>query len=786
MRWGARRRLAALVATGLVAVGLARAPQAQAGADQGPLVLRSGPLTATVALDPFQLTVTEDGAVVLHTTPAGRVPVGDQGPLSFAVGARVGVQPPLMGYGLFAEAPLTWFHATTARRAADGTITVKTTDPTRSWRLRLHADGDGILQVEARLSNPTGVVLTGATFDKAADERFVGFGERSDRVEQSGQVVEQWNEEGPFSAGMFRPITEPVLGKGWQGPPPVGPSSNFTMPWMLSSRGYGFLLDSTWLNRFDLRGSNSWRVETAEPTLRYRVYAGPEPAEVLRRATADRTIGRQPPPSSWFFGPWYQPTGSDAFRASLAKAWRTPVSQGGYDVPVTVAQTYTHYLPCAGQSGTSPADRKKATDAYHALGYKVTTYVNSFVCQAYPGGAYQRADAHGWFVKTGAGTTYPMPYLAYLQSPSAIVDFTAPGAADFWRSLLRPAIADGYDGWMEDFGEYVAPDAVLADGRTGLAAHNDYCTEYHAASHALTWPIKGPDFAQFVRCGYTGTGPVARIVWGGDPTEDDSEADGLAAAVNQGLSMGLSGIGYWGSDIGGFHALFTADQTDPELLIRWLEVGTFSPIMRTQAEGYPRPVLQDPTHAEVWSPAVLPYWRQLARLRTQLYPYTWAAAQEYQRTGLPVMRDLVLAYPHSDVAWGRGDPTDVAAARFEYLFGPDLLVAPVVAVGHTARDVWLPPGQWVSFWDGVHYDPASGAYTSTGRAPVLTGGRTIHVDAPLGRTPLFVKAGTCLPLLPADVDTLADLPAGTHPKDVVTLSQGIDRVHDLPFAATCP
>ena len=142
---------------------------------------------------------------------------------------------------------------------------------------------------------------------------------------------------------------------------------------------------------------------------------------------------------------------------------------------------------------------------------------------------------------------------------------------------------------MEDFGEYVPPDAVLADGRSGLAGHNDYCTAYHRASHELTWPARGADFAQFVRCGYTGTAPYARIVWGGDPTEDDSEADGLAAAVSQGLSMGLSGIAYWGSDIGGFHSLFTADRTNAELLVRWLEVGAFSGIMRTQAEGYQRP-----------------------------------------------------------------------------------------------------------------------------------------------------------------------------------------------------
>ncbi len=115
-------------------------------------------------------------------------------------------------------------------------------------------------------------------------------------------------------------------------------------------------------------------------------------------------------------------------------------------------------------------------------------------------------------------------------------------------------------------------------------------------------------------------------MWGGDPTEDDSEADGLAAAVNQGLSMGLSGIGYWGSDIGGFHSLVTEGRTSPELMIRWLEVGAFSGIMRTQAEGYPRPFLQDPSGPRSGTPTSCRSGATLARLRTQLFPYVWEAA----------------------------------------------------------------------------------------------------------------------------------------------------------------
>jgi len=291
-------------------------------------------------------------------------------------------------------------------------------------------------------------------------------------------------------------------------------------------------------------------------------------------------------------------------------------------------------------------------------------------------------------------------------------------------------------------------------------------------------------FAQFVRCGYLGTAPYARVVWGGDPTEDDSEADGLAGAVNAGLSMGLSGISYWGSDIGGFHALFTAGRTSPELLTRWLEFGAFSGIMRTEADGFGWPWQTTPK-AEVWDPAVEPTWRKMTKLRTQLFPYTWQAANEYQQSGLPMMRHLGLAYPDAPESWGDGP--NAAAARFEFMFGPDVLVAPVVDMGTTSRDVWLPPGQWVNFWDAFTFDPASGEYRpNTDGQHVIDGNRVVHVNAPLDTIPLFVKAWTCLPMLPGDVDSLVTDTGFAHDADVVTLADRAADVRHIPVGtATC-
>jgi sulfoquinovosidase len=746
-----RRRLV----LGIVMVVVAVIPTiGRAAGGAPPATFVTGPLVTKVTLDPFSLTVEQAGRPVLRTAGGG---------LGFALGARVAAQTPTAGYGIFVDPAPVRFHATRAERLGANRYRVHTNDPVgRTFTMTVAAAADGVVRIEATLDRAAGVLSVGAAFARDPGERFLGFGERSEGADKTGEVVEDWAEEGPFSAGMFRPLTDPLLGEDWQGPGTFNRSTNYPVPWFLSTKGYGFLLDSTFLNRFDLRDGASWRVDTAEHAIRFDVVAGPTPAAVLDRYTT--RVGRQPHPAPWFFGPWYQSTGADA--PAVMAGWRQR------DIPMTVAQTYTHYLPCAAQAGRRD-DIRAAVDEFHRNGFKVTTYVNSFVCQDHPQGAYDEGDRNGWFVKTALGTTYPIPYLAYLDTPwSAVVDFTAPGATGFWHRLIAQALEDGYDGWMEDFGEYIPPDARLADGSTGLEHHNRYCDVYHAASHALTWPRRGPDFAQFVRCGGTYTARSARIVWGGDPTEDDSEADGLAASVNQGLSMGLTGVAYWGTDAGGFHALFTKDRVSADVFSRWIEVSAFNGIMRDQENGYPRPIFPGPSERlHVWSPELIDTYAMYARLRTQLYPYVWQAAMAYQQTGMPMMRHLHLVWPSEPAVFS-------PAAHHEFLFGPDLLIAPVVDEGARGRDVWLPPGEWIDFWAATAYDPTSGEFRTDGPQTVVSGGRSVAVAAPLGRLPIFVRAGACIPALPADVDTLADI--GDAP-GLVTLADAAGRERTLDY-----
>src|SRR5262249_33574100 len=212
------------------------------------------------------------------------------------------------------------------------------------------------------------------------------------------------------------------------------------------------------------------------------------------------------------------------------------------------------------------------------------------------------------------------------------------------------------------------------------------------------------------------------------------------SALWSGLGMGMSGIAVWGSDIGGYFGL-GGRQLTPEMLMRWVQLGAVSGVMRTERNGFGIPAYVRP---QVEDDEQLPNWRRWAKLRTQLYPYITAALREYRRSGLPLMRHLVLVAPDDPEAAGRDD---------EFLFGPDVLAAPVLAPDVRAREVYLPEGDWVDLWRAGRYDSTSGGFV-LGATSTIAGRTRVTVPAPLDELPLFVRAGAVVPLLPPDVDTL--------------------------------
>jgi alpha-glucosidase (family GH31 glycosyl hydrolase) len=600
------------------------------------------------------------------------------------------------------------------------------------------------------------VTATGIAFDARPGERYLGFGERSEVVDHRGKEVESYVSDGPYP-----PVEQPFEATLIPAPGvrARNDSTYFPIPWLLSTRGYGVLVDNdeTTYHRLGSERPDAWSLETQASELRLRVFAGPRPALALRRFTV--RVGRQPPAAApFYFGPWFQQ------RDGEERSIRVLREAGA---PASVGQTYTHYLPCGDQLRNTRARERERTRLFHEAGLAVTTYFNPMICTQYQP-RYDEARARRVLHRNQLDQPYEYRYTGSETFFVGQFDFSAAGAAGFYGELLQEAIDDGYDGWMEDFGEYTPSDVKSDNGMTGPQMHNHYPVLYHGAAYDFSRRAPRP-LARFNRSGWTGAARVSQIVWGGDPTTDWG-FDGLQSSLRQGLTMGLSGVSLWGSDIGGFFAL-SAPQLTPELLKRWVEFGFASGVMRTQANGF---TLGDKgRRPQIFDPDVLPIWRRYSRLRTQLYPYLAAAEEEYDRSGLPIMRHLALAHPGDPRATARDD---------EYLFGPDLLAAPVIVPGATSRRLYLPRGLWIDLWRSARLDPDGAPVLE--RARLLEGARDVTLPAPIDELPLLVRAGAVIPLLDPDVYTLAGYGSGVihladreHLRRLVAWPRGVSAAH---------
>jgi alpha-glucosidase len=710
--------------------------------------IRSGPLTVKTTGSPWHLSFLQpgDGINLSERRLTGR---GPSGSLGFRAGGA-------------------WKHATRVRSSSrSGNVfraRVATSDSGgRALAVSIRPDGEGAIKVTGRVvgGSLADVEAVGIGFAAVSGERYLGFGERSNSVDQRGNTVENYVGEGPYLRGEA-PLISAIV-------PPWSlhdraDATYFPMPWLLSTRGYGVLLDNPQTSYFRLRSHrrDTWSMEAQAHRLSFRVLAGPRPAQVLRRLT--ERVGRQPKPyAPWFFGPWFQTGQPSKVPPHDEARWTRLLRQS--DAPVSVAETHMRYLPCGSQQGNEDFERRR-TRFFHSRGLAVLTYFQEKVCLDYER-AYRDGVRRDVFLKDRRGDVYLLDAFVGDRSPPrtlmAQIDFTARRAQAFYNSLLAEAVSHGHDGWMEDFGEATPLDSVAANRLGGRSLHNLYPVLYHRAGLRFAERQDKP-IARFVRSGWTGVHPYAQIVWGGDPTTSWG-FDGLASAVRNGLTMGLSGIGIWGSDIGGYFTLPGAPRLTPELLVRWIQFGAVSGVMRTKATGQAIPNYSRP---QIWEPAIRPHWRRYAKLRTQLYPYLAGADACYRRTGMPLMRHLALVFPGDRAALGRED---------QFMFGPDLMAAPVLGAGQRRRRLYLPSGRWIDFWRGLRYRRSNGEFRL--RSPrQISGGRRVTVRAPLHQLPLFVRAGALLALLPPDVDTLASY--GRFDR-LVKLRERRDRMRLLLF-----
>jgi alpha-glucosidase len=531
------------------------------------------------------------------------------------------------------------------------------------------------------------------------DERYYGFGERAGAFERRGTHMTMWNSDIPAYTAATDPLYQ-------------------TIPFFLGKRGgrtYGIFFDNTYWSSFDMgkesRDRYSFGAEGGP--LEYYFFAGPDPRTVIRRFT--ELVGRMPVPPRWSLG--YQQS-----RWSYAPEARVRQIARGFRenrIPCDVLYLDIDYMEGYRVFTWNPTgfpDPRTLVRDLSADGFRTAVILDPGIKTDSTYAAYRSGLQGDVFLKYPDGRVFVGDVWP---GRCAFPDFTSDGARRWWGDQLAPLAETGIRGWWNDMNEpsvFNVPTKtvdlqVLHDDRGAKTPHaknhNVYGllmtrATYEGALRAL--PAERPFV--LTRASYAG-GQRYSATWTGDNV---SSWEHLEMALAMCLNLGLSGQPFVGSDIGGF-----IGYPSGELFARWLQLGVFTPLMRAHS------VINE-KNKEPWEfgPEFTAINRETINLRYKLLPFVYNVMVDAAESGLPALRPLLLEYP---------DDPRFSSTADAFLFGTDMLVAPILREGVRERDVELPRGAWYDYWTGERLD----------------GGGRIKARAPLEHSPLFARSGSIIP-----------------------------------------
>lgn len=587
------------------------------------------------------------------------------------------------------------------------------------FRLDVFNTAGKLLSADANSSMLKQASQVGVTKKLQADEHFFGFGERMDFLDRRSKKLRLNVGRGsglPHAIGAYNIL-----------------EANYCpIPFFMSTRGYGIFFHNSFATEWDMGSDkkDQYSFKAADGELDYYFIYGPSFADILNGYTS--ITGRTPMlpqfalglhAGTYSGGTWgHEAESSDHYVIELARKYR---EQG---IPVDLLwldSTWRLFGENGGKGATSFEwrdtfiDPKSMFDTLYAMNFKmVGLHIRPRFDNAKNLNLLDQARKKGY--------TYPEN-----GKPGEFVNFFDDQATKWWwdNGVMRVAKIGARFLKTDEGSAFAALANESAKvGPTGKAAerlHNVFPIAYAKAPFLEFEKFNGFRGLNQTREGYSGIQRYPYLFAGDWP----SEWQYFAPVIKAGLNIGLSGVGAWAHCMGGFE-----HQADPELYIRWVQFGMFSPIAMVFG-------MDHPGYKEPWKygEEALSNFKKYDLLRYRLFPYLYKAMHQQYQTGMPMMRALVL---------GNQDDSNVYEIGDQYMLGDDIMVAPVTTKGAITRTVYLPEGNWFNYWTGERY----------------TGKSYRHIVAPLDMLPLFVKAGAILPMQPEMSYT------GEKPVDLITLA----------------
>src|SRR3954470_17462412 len=528
-------------------------------------------------------------------------------------------------------------------------------DRTAPFRLTYRAEGRVLTTSERKaiavLETDDGGHYVREQLTLGVDEHVYGLGERFGPLVKNGQTVDVWNADGGTASEQ----------------------AYKNIPFFLTDGGYGVFVNHPGDVSLEVASEVVSRTQfsVAGQALEYFVIYGPGPKDVLRKYTA--LVGRPALPPAWSFGLWLSTSFTTDYDEQTVNSFVDGMVQRELPLSVVHFDTFWmrefHWCDFEWDPRVFP-DPEGMLRRLKAKGLRICVWINPYIAQR--SALFEEGRRNGYLVTRANGDVWQWDKW---QAGMGLVDFTNPAARSWFTDKLRALLDMGVDCFKSDFGERIPTDVAWHDGSDPERMHNYYSYLYNRTVFELLEKHRGTGEAVLFARSATVGGQQFPVHWGGDCA---ATFPSMAESLRGGLSLAMSGFGYWSHDIGGFEGT-----PDPAIFKRWIPFGLLSSHSRLHGnESYRVPWAFDDESVEVL--------RRFPRLKLRLMPYLYDAAVTAHREGIPMLRAMLVEFP---------DDPAVPYLDRQYLLGDSLLVAPVFSAEGETR-YYLPAGAWTDLLTG--------------------------------------------------------------------------------------